>query len=198
MQAIKDFWDHRNGPNGKDWDWIRWFFVGFTVAAILLGGASVANAQNPPGAGLTDFTSSGATILISPGGVAPYTLYEPDGSGGWDQVAQTNNLTLVVNFQAPNSTVGYNLTGSGVAPGSGITVSITSLPVPAGPFNDVASNHWAVDQIQWMKDTGISAGCGNGNYCPDAAVERDQMAVFLCRLYEYVEPNGDDCNGDGQ
>ncbi|MBI5838613.1 MAG: S-layer homology domain-containing protein [Chloroflexi bacterium] len=28
---------------------------------------------------------------------------------------------------------------------------------------------------------GITSGCGNGNYCPDNAVTRAQMAVFLLR-----------------
>ena len=30
---------------------------------------------------------------------------------------------------------------------------------------------------------GITAGCGDGIYCPEAAVTRDQMAVFLVRTF---------------
>jgi len=30
---------------------------------------------------------------------------------------------------------------------------------------------------------GITAGCGGGDYCPDAEVTRDQMAVFLVRTF---------------
>jgi len=48
-------------------------------------------------------------------------------------------------------------------------------------FGDVPSNYWAADFIETLADTGVTAGCGNGNYCPDAAVSRAQMAVFLER-----------------
>ncbi|MBK8824492.1 MAG: S-layer homology domain-containing protein [Anaerolineales bacterium] len=30
---------------------------------------------------------------------------------------------------------------------------------------------------------GITSGCGNGNYCPDAEVTRAQMAVFLVKAF---------------
>jgi hypothetical protein len=30
---------------------------------------------------------------------------------------------------------------------------------------------------------GITAGCGDGNYCPESAVTRAQMAVFLVRTF---------------
>ena len=36
----------------------------------------------------------------------------------------------------------------------------------------------------WIEEfaaEGITGGCGNGNYCPDANVRRDQMAVFLLK-----------------
>jgi hypothetical protein len=29
--------------------------------------------------------------------------------------------------------------------------------------------------------SGITAGCGGGNYCPDAPLTRGQMAVFLSK-----------------
>ena len=48
-------------------------------------------------------------------------------------------------------------------------------------FGDVPSNYWAVDFIETLADAGVTAGCGNGNYCPDASVSRAQMAVFIER-----------------
>ncbi len=35
--------------------------------------------------------------------------------------------------------------------------------------------------IEQLASEGISGGCGGGNYCPDAAVSRQQMAVFLLK-----------------
>ena len=33
--------------------------------------------------------------------------------------------------------------------------------------------------IEELARRGVVAGCGGGNYCPSAAVTREQMAVFL-------------------
>jgi len=47
----------------------------------------------------------------------------------------------------------------------------------------VPLNYWAVHWIEQLAAENITAGCGNGNYCPDATVTRDQMAVFLVRTF---------------
>lgn len=57
-------------------------------------------------------------------------------------------------------------------------------PPPVGSstgFNDVPTNHWAAAWIKQLAAEGITAGCGSGNYCPDAPVTRAQMAIFLLR-----------------
>jgi len=59
-----------------------------------------------------------------------------------------------------------------------------SPPPATGVFNDVPLNHWAVHWIEQLAVEGITSGCGNGNYCPEATVTRDQMAVFLVRTFE--------------
>jgi peptidyl-Lys metalloendopeptidase len=48
-------------------------------------------------------------------------------------------------------------------------------------FGDVAVGYWAAAWIKQLAAEGITGGCGNGNYCPEYAVTRDQMAVFLLR-----------------
>jgi len=53
----------------------------------------------------------------------------------------------------------------------------------AQTFNDVPTEHWAYSFIETLVGNGITAGCGNGNYCPDAPVTRDQMAVFLVKAF---------------
>jgi len=47
-------------------------------------------------------------------------------------------------------------------------------------FNDT-SGHWAQYWIEQLAADGITGGCGNGNYCPENAVTRAQMAVFLLK-----------------
>jgi len=47
-------------------------------------------------------------------------------------------------------------------------------------FGDI-TGHWAEDWIEALKADGITGGCGNGSYCPEAPVTRAQMAIFLLR-----------------
>ncbi len=61
--------------------------------------------------------------------------------------------------------------------------SAYSPPAATGVFGDVDASHWAIHWIEQLAAEGITAGCGGGNYCPDAAVTRDQMAVFLVRIF---------------
>ena len=56
-----------------------------------------------------------------------------------------------------------------------------SPPPPLATFNDVPTNHPFFQFIEALADSGITAGCGGGNYCPDEPVTRGQMAVFLAK-----------------
>jgi hypothetical protein len=59
-----------------------------------------------------------------------------------------------------------------------------SPPAATGVFNDVDLGYWAVHWIEQLAAEGITAGCGNDNYCPSDPVTRAQMAVFLVRTFE--------------
>jgi hypothetical protein len=48
-------------------------------------------------------------------------------------------------------------------------------------FGDVPTSHVFFHWIETVYRVGVSAGCGNGNYCPDASVTRAEMAVFLLK-----------------
>jgi len=50
-------------------------------------------------------------------------------------------------------------------------------------FNDVPADYWAAAWIKQLAAEGITGGCGNGIYCPTAAITRAQMAVFLVRAF---------------
>ena len=52
---------------------------------------------------------------------------------------------------------------------------------PLGRFDDVRPDHWAFIFIEAFARAGITSGCGGGNYCPDDAVTRAQLAVILLR-----------------
>ena len=61
--------------------------------------------------------------------------------------------------------------GAGYAPPACVTPSFTDVPCssPYAPW------------INELAPRGVTGGCGGGNYCPNTAVTRDQMAVFLLR-----------------
>jgi len=51
----------------------------------------------------------------------------------------------------------------------------------AASFGDVPTNHPFFQFVEALAASGITAGCGSGNYCPDAPLTRGQMAVFLAK-----------------
>ncbi len=54
---------------------------------------------------------------------------------------------------------------------------------PCTGFADVPVDYWSAAWIKQLAAEGITGGCGNGNYCPEQAVTRAQMAVFLTRTF---------------
>ena len=53
-------------------------------------------------------------------------------------------------------------------------------PAPATPtFGDVPIGDFGYQYIEALAASGITGGCGGGNYCPDAPLTRRQMAIFL-------------------
>jgi hypothetical protein len=64
-------------------------------------------------------------------------------------------------------------------------------PATGTVFNDVNVGDFAAANIEQLAAEGITSGCGGGNYCPNASVTREQMAVFLLRSKHgagYVPP----------
>ena len=55
-------------------------------------------------------------------------------------------------------------------------------PAPGtATFGDVPTGHPFFQFVEALAASGITAGCGSGNYCPDAPLTRGQMAVFLAK-----------------
>ena len=50
---------------------------------------------------------------------------------------------------------------------------------PTATFNDVPTTHPLFQFVEALSRSGITAGCGSGNFCPDAPLTRKQMAAFL-------------------
>ena len=73
-----------------------------------------------------------------------------------------------------------------------LTLLLVTLALALGaPFGIALANHQFGDvptgnpfhgDIDALADSGVTLGCGDGNYCPKAFVTREQMAAFLNRL----------------
>jgi predicted TIM-barrel enzyme len=51
-------------------------------------------------------------------------------------------------------------------------------------FGDVPPAHPFCRWIEELARRGVAGGCGGGNFCPEGAVTREQMAVFLLRTLD--------------
>jgi len=62
----------------------------------------------------------------------------------------------------------------------------TPPPATGTEFSDVPLGSFAAAWIEQLAKDGITGGCGGGKYCPNASVNRDQMAVFLTRTFDLL------------
>lgn len=68
-------------------------------------------------------------------------------------------------------------------------LQVSPAPVLA-TFLDVPTSDPAFQFIEALVASGITAGCGGGNYCPDAPLTRRQMAVFIAKALGLHWPDG--------
>ena len=63
------------------------------------------------------------------------------------------------------------------------------------PFTDVADSAFLGD-INWAYDNGITGGCTETRFCPEANVTRGQMASFLVRMFDLPPTSTDHFTDD--
>ena len=63
-------------------------------------------------------------------------------------------------------------------------------PAPStATFGDVPVGHPFHRSVEALAASGIAGGCGNGNFCPDSAVSRGELAVLLVSALGLYFPN---------
>jgi hypothetical protein len=66
---------------------------------------------------------------------------------------------------------------------AGLVTVLSGVTALAVTFGDVPPGHPHEAGIEFMQESGVTIGCGDGsNYCPSDAVNRGQMATFMHRL----------------
>ena len=109
-------------------------------------------------------------------------------SSGYQELTNTGPI-VVDHYEAGTGFQSFSLraqlTGIGTTLGFRNVALWYQLQVAAPPgtatFLDVPDSHWAFRNIEALAATGITSGCGGGNFCPNNNVTRAQMAVFLAK-----------------
>jgi hypothetical protein len=123
---------------------------------------------------------------VAPNGV--FTTISPLGTTGGPATPGCNTFTQALT--TPHTINNANTYYIAVRSGTTATTTYNSVravyrlqvsPAPAvATFpGDVPTTHPFFRFVEALAATGITGGCGAGLYCPDAAVTRGQMAVFL-------------------
>src|SRR5581483_4600657 len=126
------------------------------------------------------------------GSTGTVQLTTPANNCNWSAASTVPWLTLTSGLSGTgNGTVGYTVAANpDTAPRSG-TLKIAGLTftvVQGVTFLDVPLTHPFYTEIGKLAARGVTLGCGGGNYCPDAAVTREQMAAFLLRSLGVFTP----------
>ena len=91
-----------------------------------------------------------------------------------DDVQYNGGAQLIVQVTLPSTSIGFK------AVDIWWTRQISPAPATA-TFGDVPTNHPFFRVIEALAASGITSGCGGGNFCPDGAVTRQEIAKFLVR-----------------
>jgi hypothetical protein len=159
-------------------------------AGFLKGGAAAVIADGHSGAAAyirNLFTMSG-TILDAWRAAPNYHDHEKAFAS-----TRTPGATAYTDTEEADPDKGYYrslVTRPGITTSMVVDGSVSPDPYPGTPFTDIASSTFA-DDIAWLFDSGITAGCDDDAYCPNATVTRGQMASFLARALELPDASGD-------
>jgi len=152
-----------------------------------------------PGGAIIDYLEIDFCDYLDPQDIQLYLIDCAQPGGTCSQVANVNSYgapgcsqisTSGINYQVDNVAHGLylqalfgavnnsNLLLMGALVGYRLQVS----PPPAtADFTDVPTSSSQFQFIEALYHSGITAGCGGGNFCPNSPVTRGQMAVFLAK-----------------
>ena len=140
-------------------------------------------------------------VKLAPGGLSPGVVAIPatqvtaDYSSGYDfvcssPIAYTFHDDADVDGDGIPEHVGHRLAVT-FSPDSDGSLGLGGVrivwhrqisPAPASPtFGDVPADNIFFQSVEALAASTITGGCGNGDYCPNAALTRGQMAVFLAK-----------------
>jgi reprolysin-like metallo-peptidase family M12B/S-layer family protein len=126
------------------------------------GGATTIQVTAAAGCNWTAISSDTTVVTVTSGGAGT-------GNG---QVGLTVSANPTTNTRSATITIG----------------SLTFTVLQGAAFLDVPQGHLFYNEIGKLSARGITVGCGGSNYCPEALVTREQMAVFIIRAMGDFNP----------
>lgn len=115
------------------------------------------------------------------------------GTPGCSVFIDTSIFTPLIDNQNFRYPVVVNITGANsTVSAGGVRVAWLRQVSPApgtATFSDIPVGHPFHRFVEALVASGITGGCGGGNYCPDAALTRGQMAVFIATALGLHWPN---------
>jgi len=146
--------------------------TGDISTAVSLSAFPVSGSPGSCGGGVASGTSSG---ISGPGTIAmasPFGAVALESRGLCGGVDSWLGRYVTVTLHTANQ----SLAGARIA----WHRSVSPAPGTA-TFGDVPPSHLFFQFIEALAASGITGGCGGGNYCPDTPLTRGQMAVFLSK-----------------
>ncbi|GIG54703.1 S-layer homology domain-containing protein [Demequina activiva] len=136
--------------------------------------------------------------------VAGSPEWTPPASSPFSDVSTTNVFYKHITWLAAEGITSGVGDGSRFAPNGTVTrgqmavflYKMAGSPAHSAPstarFSDVPTSATIYPHVDWLADTGITSGVGDGSrFAPGSPVKRGQMAVFLYKYYFGFEPWGE-------
>jgi hypothetical protein len=117
----------------------------------------------------------GPTVISLSNVANPCVAYMQDISG-LQFVVDSQSSRLAIMAVTPAADITNAIAGVTV----GYRLQVSPAPGTA-TFGDVPTGHPFFQYVEALAKSGITGGCGSGNYCPDSPLTRGQMAVFLSK-----------------
>jgi hypothetical protein len=165
---MRSYAQARTALGTDDRDAIRWLYGDGGNSCSAMPAPTVSSAT--PGSG----TAAGGSTLVVVG-----TNFAAGATVRVGGVAAT-----VTSLSATSATVRTGAHAVGTADVLVTNPDAQGASLPGGyfyDFLDVPTSHIFHNAVVKIFKSGITAGCGGNIYCPDVAVNRDQMAVFVLR-----------------
>jgi hypothetical protein len=165
--------------------------VSMYVAPAPIHGPVDSPAPNPP----TAVTAVGGdasavvswTAAIDGGPVSGFVVESSPGDVtcvAWGALATSCTVSPLTNgtsYTFRVKAVGEGGFSSPSAPSNPVIPSLCGPPPAPGPFSDVGGTHPFCSDIEWLADSGVTAGFPDGTFRPVADVTRQSTAAFLYR-----------------